>query len=540
MSIEFHLYGDITVADLRYLNGIVNITNNLGPNPNAVLLAGDVSLTFGPEITTGMREVIAALANALGNLTPDAAAILVVGPDAPVVSAPPITSPAVNNFPADPTQAPTSPEGSEQIVLNGAVDGPPYLKDAQGNIHQLKIVNGANEYWLNGASMMAGWSAHADAPPVKLLVAQGGVYVFLADGITQAARDGSFANAVVPPPFVSGSTGTPGLPALPAMPIPSAISPGSSGKIIQCGSGQALATLSAAIPTAGPGDTIQLAPGTYTDTPSVWTVPLLIDLGGATFDATGQTAMLARGKGLLVPAADSIIQNGTILNVAMDQTEGQLTSAIRPDAGCGFLTIKNVVAHENQCGVGEGGIGGNAIAISDSDVSNNGLKANAGANTHNIYIGQDCVQLTLTNVVSNGCNDAHALKYRGPVLIVNGGTFAAFNGSCIDLPNGSTKPFSVTNAALLKAPTDSDHVIISYGLEGATNGTAGGTINGGTIAALCPNPLILTAGGTITATGVMTTGGTITAVTMTGGKVTAVTMTGGKITAQGGGTIVGF
>ncbi len=273
------------------------------------------------------------------------------------------------------------------------------------------------------------------------------------------------------------------------------------------------------LPPFEAGDTVKVAPGTYTDTPPAWTVPLLIDLGGATFNATGKTATLARGKGLLVPAADSVIQNGTITGVAMDQTTGQLTSAVRPDAGCGFLTLKNMVMHQNQCGVGEGGIGSCVIELDSCDVSLNGLKANAGANTHNIYVGQDCVRLTLNNVISNGCNDAHALKYRGPVLIVNGGTFAAFNGSCVDLPNGTTKPFLMTGASLLKAATDQDHVILSYGEEGATNGAVGGTISGGAIAALCANPLMLGQGGTITLSGVTLTGNPITTQGVTINKI---------------------
>lgn len=432
---------------------------------------------------------------------------------APATGGPP---PVVNFFPSDPGLAPfPSPEKSQQLILNGAVSGAPYLKDSVGTLHTLVVnpTTGASEYWVNGVSQMTGWSAHANAPPAELLVAQGGVYIFLTNGITQQLRAGSIYSAAVPAFWTTAPTGggTPSLPTLPPDPTPSAAAPGSSGKIINCGSGQAIATLSAALTTAAAGDTVKLAPGTYTDTPPAWMVPLLIDLGGATFNATGKTATLARGKGLLVPAADSIIQNGTITGVAMDQTSGQLTSAVRPDAGCGFLTIKNVAMHGNQCGVGEGGVGSCVIELDNCDVSLNGLRANAGANTHNIYVGQDCVRLTLNNVISNGCNDAHALKYRGPVLVVNGGTFAAFNGSCLDLPNGSARPFSVIGASLLKAVTDQDHVIISYGEEGPTNGAPGGTVSGGTIAALCSNPLMLGQGGTITLSGVTLTGNPITA-----------------------------
>ena len=258
------------------------------------------------------------------------------------------------------------------------------------------------------------------------------------------------------------------------------------------------------------GDKIQLDPGTYTDTPPAWSVPLLIDLGGATFNAAGKTATLANGKALMCPRADSIIQNGTITNVAMDQPRGELTSAIRPDAGCGYLTINKMTLTNNQCGVGHGGFP-IVITISDSNISGNGLKANSGSLTHNLYVGIECRRLTLTNVISNGTNEAHAVKYRGPELIVNGGTFASAPGKPFDIPNGTTVPFKITGATIIKGANDPDHGVLAYGEEGTDNGLAGGTISGGSIHANCDNPMILGSGGTITLSGVALSGNKITA-----------------------------
>ncbi len=223
----------------------------------------------------------------------------------------------------------------------------------------------------------------------------------------------------------------------------------SSGRTIECGIGHPIPTLSAAIPTARAGDKIQLSAGIYRDTPPAWNVPLLIDLGGATFNAAGKTATLARGKALLCPTADSIIQNGTIMNVAMDQGDGLLTSAIRPDVGCGYLTINRMTLTNNQCGVGHGGFP-IVITVSDCDISRNGLKVNRGALTHNLYVGIECRRLTLTNVIANGTNEAHSIKYRGPELIVNGGTFASAPGKTFDLPNGAGVPFRITGATIIK------------------------------------------------------------------------------------------
>ena len=132
----------------------------------------------------------------------------------------------------------------------------------------------------------------------------------------------------------------------------------------------------------------------------------------------------------------------------------------------------------NQCGVGHGGFP-IVIAVSDSDISGNGLKANTGSLTHNLYVGIECRRLTLTNVISNGTNEAHAIKYRGPELIVNGGTFASAPGKPFDIPNGATVPFKITGATIIKGADDPDHGVLAYGEEGTDNGLAGGTINGG-------------------------------------------------------------
>ena len=414
-------------------------------------------------------------------------------------------SAATDYFPADPVKAPfPSPENTQQMVLNGVIGGEPYLKDQAGAIHQIRILKGVPAYY----KMDQVFPVYPGEAVGQILVRQGEVYMQITSGIWKHVEpNGSMYNRNLPPPLTT--TGAGGGPALPLMPTPSAIAPGSSGRVIQVGPSRALRTLSAAIPTAAAGDRIQLDAGAYTDTPPAWSVPLLIDLGGATFNAAGKTAALARGMALLCPAADSIIQNGTITNVAMDQRQGQLTSAIRPDAGCGYLTINNMMLTNNQCGVGHGGFP-SVIAVSDSNISGNGLRANTGALTHNLYVGAECRRLTLTNVISNGTNEAHAIKYRGPELIVNGGTFASASGKPFDLPNGATVPFKITGATILKGASDLDHGILAFGEEGTENGLAGGTIKGGLIQADCDNPAISGPGGVITVSGVVLRGNKIT------------------------------
>jgi hypothetical protein len=413
-------------------------------------------------------------------------------------------------FSADPIKAPfPSPENTQQMVLNGVIGGEPYLKDQAGAIHQIRMLNGVPAYY----KMDQVFPVYPGEAVGQILVRQGEVYLQITSGIWKHVEpNGTMYNRSLPPAWTTTDAGGgPALPALPLMPTPSAVAPGSSGKVIQVGPSRALKTLSAAIPTAAAGDKIHLDAGAYIDTPPAWSVPLLIDLGGATFDAAGKTAGLARGMALLCPAADSIIQNGTITNVAMDQVQGQLTSAIRPAAGCGYLTINNMTLTNNQCGVGHGGFPA-VIAISDSNISGNGLKANNGALTHNLYVDNECRRLTLTNVISNGTSEGHAIKYRGPELIVNGGTFASALGKPFDIPNGATVPFKITGATIFKGANDPDHGILAFGEEGTENGLAGGTISGGSIQANCDNPAILGPGGTITVSKVALSGNKITAI----------------------------
>jgi Bacterial regulatory helix-turn-helix protein, lysR family len=420
-------------------------------------------------------------------------------------------TPPEEYFPADPSIAKfPSPENSQILVFNGKISGKPYLKDQAGAIHQIKKdAAGIPQYFKNGQSVPVSPGEAVG----QCLVRQGEVYMQIASGIWKHVEpNGVMYNKGLPPAWTtsSGDSTTPNLPALAPLPKPSAIAPGSSGRVIPVGPSRPLKTLSAAIPTAAAGDKILLDPGTYTDTPPAWSVPLLIDLGGATFSAAGKTATLANGKALLCPRADSIIQNGTITNVAMDQPRGELTSAIRPDAGCGYLTINRMTLANNQCGVGHGGFP-IVIAISDTNISGNGLRANSGSLTHNLYVGIECRRLTLTNVISNGTNEAHAVKYRGPELIVNGGTFASAPGKPFDIPNGTTVPFRITKATIIKGANDPDHGVLAYGEEGTDNGLAGGTISGGSIHANCDNPMILGPGGTITLNGVALSGNMITA-----------------------------
>lgn len=424
-------------------------------------------------------------------------------------------------FPADPGLATfPSPENSQIAVLGGVISGRPYLKDGAGAIHQVKPdAAGVPQYYLGG-QLEPVWAGEAVA---QLLVRQGGVYMQIAGGIwKKVAANGTMYNTALPAAWTSGGgdTGTPGLPPLPPLPTPSSIAPGSSGRVLRCGKGEALATIAAGITAAAAGDTVVVALGSYNEAVPTITQPIVLDCSGSTLSGLGLTGVLAGGgKGLIVPRADLVLRNVIIRDVAMDQGAGQLTSAVRPDDGCGYLTLINVKAGANQCGLGSGGFNV-VIAATDCDFSGNGLQANSGSLTHNIYVGQDCRRLTLTRVTSNGSVEAHAVKYRGPELIVDGGLYYAQHGSCFDIPNGSTVQSKITGATIVKKAGDGDHKVINYAEEAQDNGLAGVLVSGGSIQAGCDNPAINGGGGTIT--------------------LSSVAVSGNKITATGGVTVIGL
>jgi hypothetical protein len=432
-------------------------------------------------------------------------------------------SAAVDYFPSDPGLAPfPSPENSEQLVLSGAVTGEPYLKDTLGRVHTLIMQAGVAAYQVNGAVLDL--SGSSSTPPSELIVRQGMVYLILSGtGIVQAlSANGSVYGASLPPAWAPGTTsaGTPGLPALVPPPTPSAIAPGSSGRIVTCGLAHpALPTITAGINACLAGDTLQVDPGTYKETLPSWSVPLHLIGTGVTIDGTGLDATLAQGMGMMVPNADSIIEGFEIIGVGLQSASADLTSAIRPNVSCGYLTLLNVNLNGNQCGLGQGGFQC-VMAIENSLIENNGWAAtspNAGY-SHNVYVGNG--SLALTNTQSINPKGGHAIKSRCASFSASGCTFSAAEATCVEMPDGTTTVFSISDCTFTKAATDSNDGILGYCVESSTNGAAGGVISGGSMSLACQSPAILTQGGTI--------------------MLANVTSNGNPLTVQGTGTVIGL
>ena len=419
----------------------------------------------------------------------------------PAASVDAVTS---NFFPPDPGLATfPSPENSRILRAGAGTSGRPYLLDSTGAVHKLVPVSSAvpNGYTINDAWAKGGGSDHSPVP--QLLVRQGKVFAQANGGPWQFynSASGSLYNASLPDAFQTDASGqTTSTVASSSVKTPSKAArqspaPGTSGRTLMvCASGCQYPTIGAAIRAAGAGDTVTIRPGVYKEAPPAWTVPLKIVFeNGASMNLTGLTGALARGKGALVPAADSIIVNPVITGVAMDQKVAQSTAAIRPDAGAGYVDIIGGSLSGNQNGIA-GGDAPVVLTVTDTKLSNNGL---GDGYTHNIYMSHGTLSVTLTNVQSTDPNGGHAAKIRAFEFAVSGGSFDAFAAAAIDVPDGTVSPAIIDGATITKKAGAYNHTVLDYATEDTSSGNGGLTLRNVTMNLACDNPAILVGGGSI-------------------------------------------
>ncbi len=409
-------------------------------------------------------------------------------------------------FPTDAALAAfPSPENS-RIIRNadGSVSGRPYLEDKEGNVHRMVAATGryTNGYTVNGNPALGGGS---DGSPITaLIVRQGEVYVTVSPGgQTQHfnTSSGGLYNASLPDAFstdASGQTTSTVAVSSVSAPAPAARqspAPGTSGKVLNvCASGCAYTTISGAIGAAAAGDTVDIGSGVYKEAPPAWMVPLKIVFEtGASMDLTGLTGSLARGKGALVPVADSIIVNPVITGTAMDQGSAQGTAAIRPDLGCGYLDIQGGTLSGNQNGIAGGDVPV-TLTVTDTKLSNNGL---GDGYTHNMYMSHGTLSVTLTNVQSSDPNGGHAAKLRAYAVTINGGSYDAFAAAAIDIPDGTVAAGVIDGATITKKAGAYNHTVLDYATEDTTSGNGGLTVRNVAMNLLCDSPVILVGGGSV-------------------------------------------
>ena len=410
---------------------------------------------------------------------------------------------ATKFFPADAGLAEfPSPENSRMVRSGTSISGRPYLLDSSGTVHKLVPVTPdvPNGYTVNGSWAKGGGSDHSPVP--QLLVRQGKVFAQANGGPWQFYNSGggSLYNASLPDAFQTDASGqtTAAVSAsnakMPTLPTRRSPAPGTSGHTLKVCASCQYGTISAAIKAAGAGDTVEIGPGRYHEAPPVWTVPLKIVFGsGASLDLTGLTGSLARGKGALVPAADSVIVNPVITGVAMDQGSAQGTAAIRPDLGAGYVDIVGGSLTKNQNGIAGGDVPV-VMTVTDTKLFNNGL---GDGYTHNIYMSHGTLSVTLTNVQSTDPNGGHAAKIRAFALAIKGGSYDAFSAASIDVPDGTVAPAIIDGATIVKKAGAYNHTVLDYATEDTSSGNGGLILRNVTLDLQCENPAILVGGGSV-------------------------------------------
>ena len=406
-------------------------------------------------------------------------------------------------FPPDPGLAEfPSPENSRMVRTGTRISGRPYLIDSTGTVHQLVPVTNdiPNGYTVNGAWGKGGGSDHSPVP--QLLVRQGKVFAQANGGPWQFFNPagGSLYNAGLPDAFKTDASGQTtsnvadsGIKS-PGKPAHQSPAPGSSGRVLKVCSSCQFGSITAAIKAAAGGDTIDIGPGRYKEAPPAWMVPLKIVFeNGASMDLTGLTASLARGKGALVPAADSIIVNPVITGTAMDQGSAQGTAAIRPDAGAGYLDIIGGSLTGNQNGIAGGDVPV-VMTITGTKLFKNGL---GDGYTHNIYMSHGTLSVTLKDVQSLDPNGGHAAKIRAFELSISGGSYEAFSAAAIDVPDGSVSPAIIDGTTIIKKAGAYNHTVLDYATEDTSSGNGGLILRNVTLDLHCDNPAILIGGGSI-------------------------------------------
>ena len=432
------------------------------------------------------------------------AAAPVAAPAAPPVAPPnPAAAVTAKFFPADPGLAEfPSPENSRMLRSGSAISGRPYLLDSTGAVHKLGPVTEAvpNGYTVNGAWAKGGGSDHSPVP--QLLVRQGKVFAQANGGPWQFynSAGGSLYNASLPDAFQTDGSGqttsnvASSAVKAPNRPVRQSPAPGTSGRTLKVCSNCQFTSISAAIKAAGAGDTVDIGPGRYREAPPAWTVPLkIVFANGASMDLTGLTGSLARGKGALIPAADSIIVNPVITGVAMDQKVAQSTAAIRPDNGAGYVDIVGGVLSGNQNGIA-GGDAPVVMTVTGTKLDDNGL---GDGYTHNIYMSHGTLSVTLKDVQSTNPRGGHAAKVRAFEFAVSGGTFEAFSAASIDVPDGTVTPAIIDGATIVKKAGAYNHTVLDYATEDTASGNGGMILRNVTMDLRCDNPAILVGGGSI-------------------------------------------
>jgi hypothetical protein len=225
---------------------------------------------------------------------------------------------------------------------------------------------------------------------------------------------------------------------------------------------QAGGNIQAAIDAAQPGDTVQVAAGSYVNQfLSVFKDITLMAVGG--FAVMTETIQPPNGKAMIDEGGNVTISGFDISGVTVPDANG---AAVRYEYG--NLTLSDVFFHGNQDGILGAPDSAGSITIDRSEFSGNGVGGSGG--THDIYIGA-VAKFTLTNSYIHDVTNGHEVKSRAANNIIQNNRIFDNNSSAsysIDLPNGGNA--TITGNVIQQGPNSPNQNIVAYGEEGLVAG----------------------------------------------------------------------
>jgi hypothetical protein len=231
--------------------------------------------------------------------------------------------------------------------------------------------------------------------------------------------------------------------------------------------------IQAAIDRAQPGDTVQVAAGSYVNQfLSVFKDITLMAVGG--FAVMTETIQPPNGKAMIDEGGNVTISGFDISGVTVPDANG---AAVRYESG--NLTLNDVYFHGNQDGILGAPDPNGSITIDRSEFAFNGVGGSGG--THDIYIGM-VASFTLTNSYIHDANQGHEVKSRAANNTITNNRLFDGNSDAsytVDIPNGGN--LTLAGNAIEQGPNSPNQNIIAYGEEGLAYPSNNVSMTGNTI-----------------------------------------------------------
>jgi MYXO-CTERM domain-containing protein len=234
----------------------------------------------------------------------------------------------------------------------------------------------------------------------------------------------------------------------------------------------------AAIAAAQPNDTVEISPGTYTDTCAIGVAGLTVKGVGGQPKIDISAGTPAQEKGIYVINADGVtIENLELTGAQISAGEGENGAGIRVQAS--GLTVTGCYIHDNQDGIlATPASAGSTITIQSTEFARNGMGDgcdDGNGCTHNVYISTNYQTATFQynwshDLATDTPDKGHLFKSRAQqsFVLYNRLTGETDTDSYeIDIPQGGLAV--VVGNLVEKPPMSGNGISLSYAEEGMKN-----------------------------------------------------------------------